>query len=696
MFQFLKRQNYSANFPVNPAHQSPSYPSRIAYRPDIDGLRALAVLAVVAYHYGPSKVPGGFIGVDVFFVISGYLISSILFQDIVRGHFSVARFYQRRIRRIFPALILALLTCIVVGWFMLFLGEYEQMGKHVLASAGFVQNFVLWSEAGYFDTEAISKPMLHLWSLAVEEQFYIVWPLFLWLISGRGWSAARWIGSVMLVSFIWGVYVVTQDYDVAAFYSPLTRAWELSAGAMLAIWHRQSHTWLAQYPGVQSWLGLILILTGFVLIRPENMFPGFWALLPVLGTALLINAGPRVWVNRVILSNRAAVWIGLISYPLYLWHWLPLSFGTLAFGPQESWGDNRTDSRAIQVGLIVISFVFAWLTYRLVEQPLRYRWPAKQAAFGLLATMFVLGGTGLAIFLTNGVPQRTFAQSRIDTYIESIKYSSLVGECHDLLQLDQKGANWYCILGSKGASRTIVVYGDSHALTLIPALEQYGQAHRTKIIYASNSGCLPLLGVRRTDQPAHEVASCRALNRRISKLARKQNVEAVALIGHWSFYAGVTTYAKEDVKLAIGDRHNQSQEGSAAAFEYGLHQTFDFYQQLNIPVLILEDNPQQLERGLPISLLRFGTPTDDSINATAVSRAEHDRVQALANRLIAEASRTVTNAHVLSIDDALCDAERCPWVRDGRFLYCDDDHLSITGAMAVYPVLAQGLSRILE
>ncbi len=694
MFQFLKEYSYSASYPVNPVQQSLSHPSKLTYRPDIDGLRALAVLAVVAYHYGPSKVPGGFIGVDVFFVISGYLISSILLEDIARGRFSIARFYQRRIRRIFPALILILLTCLVVGWLMLFLGEYEQIGKHVLAAAGFMQNFVLWSEAGYFDTTAITKPMLHLWSLAVEEQFYIVWPLCLWLIAGRGWSATRWIGLVTLVSFIWGVYVVAQDHEAAAFYSPLTRAWELSTGALLAIWHRQNHPWLAQYPSVQSWLGLSLILAGIVLIRPENMFPGFWALLPVLGAALLINAGPRVWANRVLLSNRAAVWIGLISYPLYLWHWLPLSFGTLAFGPQNSWGDGRTTSRIMQVGLIVVSFVFAWLTYRLVEQPLRYRWPAKQAIFGLLATMVVLGGAGLAVFLTNGVAQRAFIQSHTDTYIESAKFSPLADECNEILQLDQKGSDWYCILGSKGASQTIVAYGDSHAMSLIPALEHYGQAHRTQIIFSSISGCLPLLDVRRAD--AYEAARCRTLNQRISKLAKKQNVKAVVLIGRWSFYAGVTTYAKEDAKLVIGNRRSQPQESSIAAFKYGLRHTFDFYQQLNIPVLVLEDNPQQREFGLPISLLRFDTPTDDSINATAVSRAEHERTQALANRLITEASQSFANVHVLSIDDALCNAKRCPWVRNGKFLHYDHDHLSVAGAMTVYPVLERGLNRILE
>lgn len=668
---------------------------RSTYRPDIDGLRAFAVLAVVAYHYGPGEVPGGFIGVDVFFVISGYLISSILLSDIADDHFSITRFYRRRIRRIFPALILILLACLIVGWFILFLGEYERLGKHVLASAGFAQNFALWAEAGYFDREAITKPMLHLWSLAVEEQFYIVWPLFLWLIAAKGRFPARWIGLVALVSFVWGVYVLFQGHDAAAFYSPLTRAWELSTGALLALWHRRNYQWLKEYSSVQSWLGLSLIFGGIALIRPQSMFPGFWALLPVMGTALVINSGPHVWANRVLLSNRPAVWVGLISYPLYLWHWVLLSFTTIAFGRLYDLGIGATGARIIKVALILASFGLAWLTYRLVERPLRFRLPANRATLGLLATMMAISGAGLFVFLSNGAPYRTFVQAQASSYVKTVEMSARSFGCMDLVTAEMNDSGWYCVLGAEEAATSIIVYGDSHAQAMFPALARYGREHDVRVVFAAVNGCPPLFGVTRTNAPHDQVSRCRALNRRVRSLASKGNFEAVVLISYWTTYMGAISRNELMTASLIRARSGESQRDAFADFKYGLRRTLAYYHGLGIPVLVLKDNPDQGQE-IPMWMLRFGSVTDASINATAISAAEHESNQAAANRSIVEAGRLFANVQVLSITDALCNAARCPWVRQGKFLYHDTNHLSVTGAMAVYPVLERGLNRILE
>lgn len=377
------------------------------YRPDIDGLRAVAVLAVVAFHAFPSWVRGGFIGVDVFFVISGYLISTIIFENLDKGTFSFTEFYSRRIRRIFPALLLVLIACFTFGWFALLADEYKQLGKHIAAGAGFISNFTLWNEAGYFDNLTETKPLLHLWSLAIEEQFYIVWPLLLWLAWKRKFNLLTITIVVAIASFVLNIKGIKQDI-VATFYSPQTRFWELLSGSLLAwitLYKKDTFTnvklklddWLSRIvhsekqeadsktlSNVLSFIGLLLLVYGFWRINKELSFPGQWALVPVLGAVLIITAGSKALVNRTILSNKVAVWFGLISYPLYLWHWPILSFAHIV----------QSDSRNIRIAAVVLSILLAWLTYKLIERPLRFGNFSKLKVTILVFLMTLIGTLG--------------------------------------------------------------------------------------------------------------------------------------------------------------------------------------------------------------------------------------------------------------------------------------------------------------
>jgi len=280
------------------------------YRPDIDGLRAVAILSVVGFHAFPEWIKGGFIGVDIFFVISGYLISTIIFDSLEHKHFSFAEFYSRRIKRIFPALLVVLVSCLVFGWFALLADEYKQLGKHIAGGAGFVSNFIFWNESSYFDNAAETKPLLHLWSLGIEEQFYIVWPLLLWLAWKQRFNFLSITLAVVLISFWLNISKVGED-AVATFYSPQTRFWELLAGSILAYvtLHRPQFkhsfdTWLGKiifaHPSdvggntlrnIKAFVGAGLIAAGILVIGKENHFPGWWALLPTLGAVLLISAG---------------------------------------------------------------------------------------------------------------------------------------------------------------------------------------------------------------------------------------------------------------------------------------------------------------------------------------------------------------------------------------------------------------------
>ena len=287
------------------------------YRPDIDGLRAIAVLAVLAFHAFhafPRFCPGGFVGVDIFFVISGYLISTIIFDDVASGRFTCAGFYARRIRRIFPSLVTVVLAVLIVGFFLDFSTEFARLGTHAAAGAAFLSNLLLWRESGYFDIAPVHKPLLHLWSLGVEEQFYIVWPLMIAALSGR---RILWVvAAILLVSFATNIAIVSSQ-PTAAFFSPVTRFWELMIGSLLA-YSAHARLWVPQRRDALSVIGFILLLTSLSLINREIVFPGWAALAPTLGTAALIAAGPDARLNRMLLANEAAVFVGLISYPLYL------------------------------------------------------------------------------------------------------------------------------------------------------------------------------------------------------------------------------------------------------------------------------------------------------------------------------------------------------------------------------------------
>jgi peptidoglycan/LPS O-acetylase OafA/YrhL len=373
----------------------------ISYRSDIDGLRALAILPVVLFHAFPNLLPGGFIGVDIFFVISGYLITSILLKDIQAGNYSIKTFYARRVRRIFPALSVVLIFCLALGWVVLTAVEYRALGKHAAGGAGFIANFMFWKEAGYFDAAGDTKPLLHLWSLGIEEQFYIVWPLLIYFSAQRSWSILWLILTVALLSFGLNVWQVGSNPS-AAFYSPLSRSWELALGALLAyqaLHPAQVFTAIIErYRSLLSGLGLVMVVVGFMVINKSRAFPGWWALLPALGSTLLIASGPHGLVNRFILSQRIFVWVGLISFPLYLWHWPLLSFARIISSETPT-----VDVRAI---LVLVSITMAALTYYLVEKPVRQSSPKRALIAALSALMLCIGVAGFMVYKTKGFQAR--------------------------------------------------------------------------------------------------------------------------------------------------------------------------------------------------------------------------------------------------------------------------------------------------
>ncbi|CDS52602.1 hypothetical protein [Polaromonas sp. CG9_12] len=463
------------------------------YRADIDGLRALAVLSVVVFHAFPTRLAGGFIGVDIFFVISGFLISTIVFGNLRNDSFSFLEFYQRRIRRIFPALVVVLLACLGLGWFGLLAGEYQQVGKHTLGGIGFISNLMLWSEAGYdyFNTASESKPLLHLWSLAIEEQFYIVWPLLLVVLYKRRWNFAGVACGIALVSFSFNV-LSFPEHAQAAFYSPLSRFWELIIGGLLAYALLYKADLMARHTHVQSALGMALVVAGLVFINDERMFPGWWALLPTAGAALLISAGPQAWLNRKVLSNPIAVWFGKISYPLYLWHWPLLSLAML-------WNNEETPAGPVRLGLVLLAIALAWLTYKFIELPIR---AGNSGSIPQLVGAFCLVGVlATPIIFLNGVPGRNINKDETRVFLDQYKKFTRLGlsdyyqercDFSDWTTGKNKGSIDAACTATSGDRPVYLLWGDSHGQALSFGIRK-NISPSVQLAQVITSGCKPKL-----------------------------------------------------------------------------------------------------------------------------------------------------------------------------------------------------------
>lgn len=450
------------------------------YRPDIDGLRALAVILVVAFHAFPEWVPGGFIGVDIFFVISGFLISSILLIGLDTNSFSFLDFYSRRVLRIFPALLLVLSCGLLLGWFTLFTDEFSLLGKHIFASAIFFQNFNLLSEVGYFDEAGITKPLLHLWSLGIEEQFYLIWPFLLWLgykLKIRPITLILFFG---ISSFALNIVVTFNDPRLA-FFSPITRLWELLIGSSLAyLYISNSKLQL----GHLSIFGLGLVLIGVLFICDTSRFPGFLVVLPVMGAFLIIASPETSFINRWLLSNKLMVGIGLISYPLYLWHWLILSFIRITQSGEVSWW--------VRLCAIIFALILALLTYRYVEKPFKVNKFRPQKSIVLMVLMILIAFIGWNIHIRDGLAFRSVVLKNVNPIgIENFEAGGWAQHESFIQGFTCKYYSEECMpLNSQ--KKKILIWGDSHARMMSYGINQSINSNWEPLLIAA-PGCNPAI-----------------------------------------------------------------------------------------------------------------------------------------------------------------------------------------------------------
>jgi peptidoglycan/LPS O-acetylase OafA/YrhL len=619
------------------------------YRPDIDGLRAIAVLSVVIYHAFPDTLKAGFMGVDIFFVISGYLISSIIFENIDRGSFSFGQFYGRRIKRIFPALTLVLLSCLVFGWFGLLGDEFKQLGKHMAAGAGFVSNFFLWQESGYFNNAAETKPLLHLWSLAIEEQFYIVWPLVVWLTWKRKWSFLSVFIGLGVASFAYNVHLVRLD-PTATFFSPATRIWELLAGVLLAYMKVRPTAWQPSQRQlhVASTFGVALLAFGLYRIDKGRPYPGTWALLPILGSFCLIFAGPTAWFNRLVLSNRLLVWVGLISFPLYLWHWPMLSFMRIV--------ESETPSLGYRVLAVGLSVLLAWITYYFVEKPIRANGKSTLKIVVLTTCVAASGLAGLVIFQNSGVTTRVAAQINGVNSWDNLTFATPCkfitnGPNHD---------DWCNIGNAPDKSPTTVLIGDSVGNGFAPMLLSYAKVHSTTgkapfVFRQFGRGACPMLNGIGSMRCAELTAAA------TNYIDKTPSIDTVILAANWPLYF-------------YGFDWTDKNFITAAQFEEVIKQTITQYQSKGKRVIVFLAPPTGANpRACVVRPLRLTNENkcqfslQDAMNN---SRSYRAAFVALLDQL---------NVNYFDPFQYMCDQTSCQVTDGTRIYYVDYEHFSVFG-----------------
>lgn len=654
------------------------------YRADIDGLRALAILSVVGFHAFPKEIPGGFVGVDIFFVISGFLISTIIFSDLDKGVFSFRAFYSRRIRRIFPALLLVFIACYVFGWFALLAGEFKQLGKHIAGGAGFLSNFILWNESGYFDSAAETKPLLHLWSLGIEEQFYVVWPLLLYLAYRRQLNLLIITLLVVVISFAFNIGKIDTD-SIAAFYSPTSRFWELMIGCALAYltiyksdWPEKVKQWIAARPvgiiygrlldsgtamrNAQSITGFALIVSAIFALDKGKLFPGWWALLPTIGAFLIVSAGPKAWLNHVLLSNRVLVWFGLISFPLYLWHWPLLSFVRIIEG--------AIPSPEIRITAILISVLLAWLTYKLIEKPIRFGSHEKTKTTILCGLMVAIGYVGFQAEKENGYANRF--ENRVlekENYLKSWQYNGACTNVFSDFFLPQFNTDRdFCHWEDKNVPPDVVVFGDSHANRLYLGLKAIDSKHH--YINMGRGTCLPFLGVE--GKSGEHDYNCQPTMENLLEQTLQSRAGTVFITAMFTQYFDGTVQTKtEDLTKNIEitlEKLNNSGKRVVVVFD--------------VPILPFSPDVCKIR---PLRI----TPQPEC----KFPREVHEKNSSPYKKILLSTIVKYKNISYFDPSEVLCDSDYCYGANAASLLYNDDNHVNIEGARLVARQLLDHVGR---
>lgn len=640
------------------------------YRKDIDGLRSLAVLPVLFFHAGFSLFSGGYVGVDIFFVISGFLITNILLQELADQKFSVLNFYQRRARRILPALFSVLLFTSVAAALIIPPELFREYGQSLVSVVLFTSNIFFYLDGGYFGFDAEKIPLLHTWSLAVEEQFYIVVPPLLYLLYRYGLFVLG-VGIVLLalLSLSWSQYLLIEQQQDSSFFLIISRAWELFAGSLIAIYRLEKKHVPFKTAQVLSLLGLLLIAGSMFCYQPDTMFPGFAAFVPVLGAFLIISySRPTTWVYR-LLSLKPLVWVGLISYSLYLIHQPVFALSRFLFVAEPS--------TLVFTGLILLSIILAYANYRYVEQP--FRQPGNYSN----STIFIAGGLGCAIVVSiglvihvkQGFPQR---YGKVDL-TETIQPSPLRAKCH--AKDGSISAAQACQL-SGPYSENWAMLSDSHGVELAYELAHRLDKTQIGLTQYSASFCPPAL--------LHKVSivGCSQWQQdAVDRILADNSLSTVVLVFRSSAYiAGrqikhYPAVPDEDrsVEFELSGMEVSKEQSYQLFWENYLH-LIDQLRRAGKRVVVLDPLPE-----LPVDIRQLIYPKDlltgnyhlDLVNTTTL-----DFYQQRHRFILGKLATLAQNEQLIRVSPlpVFCNLHFCAATKAGKSLYFDDDHPSLYGA----------------
>lgn len=638
----------------------------LSYRPDIDGLRAVSILVVVLFH-AELGFNGGYIGVDVFFVISGYLITAMLLRQMQRGKICLVDFWERRIRRIFPALCVMVLATMTAGLFLMLPDALVELAESSVAQSVMAANMHFWSVSDYFATAAEESPLLHTWSLAVEEQFYLLLPLVLILIlktstpiEGQRRRTGLWLLVLFVISFVASVACTYLSPDFAFYWLP-TRAWELLAGALLAARPQQWTLIPANWKEAAGWAGLLAILVAALAFENDTPFPGFAALLPCLGAAALLvsNESALNGAGR-LLSTGPAVFIGRISYSLYLWHWPLLAYGAYLTAT------SRHPAAGIRILLVLAGFVLAWLSWRWVETPVRERriLGSRRSLFTLAAFM-TAGMITLSWFLIrlDGWPGRVNPQAL--SYLTGVNnLPAYAGYPFEKFR-DTAGPGFPRIGKVDEDSTHLMVWGDSHAGRVLPAVQELSLRQGSAAQFAFYSSTSPVLGFYRPSRHSLNERT-QAWAEQIVATVREKRIPHTLLVGYWQ---------------KAPDKQTQR-------FADALINTVRELKKTGTQVWILLDVPSHafdVDKALALHALRPEFITNPAELATTRKQHEAD------NRLMYDLVPALEEAGARILDPLpfflSADGKRTLLEENGRALYTDPHHLSAAGSQRLVPLL---------
>ena len=646
------------------------------YRPDIDGLRAIAVTAVVLFHADVRSFSGGFLGVDVFFVVSGFLIASNIRREVDRQTFSFRRFYERRVRRIIPALMTVLAASMVTAYFVLPSGS--DFSLELLAALAFVPNLYFWRTIGYFGSAADTSPLLHTWSLGVEEQFYFLFPLgFVLLLSRDRRRAVPVMAGVILASWLLGAtWPWIRPGSQAAFYLLPARAWELLLGVLLALWPSPlSTSRLAR--NVASIVGVAALVAGVLWFDAAVRYPVLAATVPVLGTALLIDANRREpSIVAAGLSVRPVVWLGLISYSLYLWHWPLFVFAGHVFGALTP---------RLMPGLVFLSILLAWLSWRFVEvpartRPVRVRYRTILASWALTAAALVT--VSIWAIATNGWTSHwraQFSEAGL-RYLDIQPGLGAIAERCSTPSGVSGARDTVCAVGPASGAPVFILWGDSHAQFVKPVFEAIAGERTVAGFSVHYYGCPPLLGI---DEVEPSSPGCRIFNESILDMIKTRRIANVVLVGYWRMYSdGIESHNRysrlRPFLIRRGNAVPTDRQESRTLFRQALAETLSALAAAGSRVVLLENAPAY-DVSVPAMLAAAVTRGRD-IRALGLPADEHRRRE----RAVDEAfRREAADGRVVVVDLAsvFCAGIRCQAGNSEGSFYVDGHHLSYLGTM---------------